>query len=455
LIQITNPRASNTAKLQLRISEQVSMINGQYGNLEFLPVHYHSREIRSEDYYALMNIADAALITSVRDGMNTMSYEWVVCQNDKATSDNGPGVLILSEFCGTAGSLSGALHINPWDVEGVADAIHDALRMPVENRRAKFALLDAHVRSYTASFWATCFLNELDQHSDEFECDPSPRVLDISSLSAAYTAAKGKRLFLFDYDGTLTPIRQFPHEAAPSPLALSALTKLAAHEQNYVWIISGRDQATLEAWINIPNVGLSAEHGCYIRSPRSTTWIDLTDGMDISWQEEVMRVFEYYTERTLGSFIERKKSSITWHYRQADPDFGSFQAKECQNHLEEVLGKMPVEVMTGKKNLEVRPAALNKGGIVGRLVRGHGQWCGEAKDDLDLIVCCGDDRTDEDMFKVLRRRRRKLSSLSEDERDEECTSTFCIAIGDKTKKTVASWRLPGAEQLVQVLSALE
>jgi trehalose-phosphatase len=61
----------------------------------------------------------------------------------------------------------------------------------------------------------------------------------------------------------------------------------------------------------------------------------------------------------LGSFIEHKRCSITWHYRLADPDFGSFQAKECQNHLENaILSKLPVEVMIGKKNLEVRGHCL-------------------------------------------------------------------------------------------------
>lgn len=96
----------------------------------------------------------------------------------------------------------------------------------------------------------------------------------------------------------------------------------------------------------------------------------------------------------IGSFIEHKRSSLTWHYRMADPEFGAFQAKECQNHLENaVLSKLPVEILVGKKNLEVRPTIVNKGEIVKRLLGQH--------PDVEFVMCAGDDKTDEDMFRAL------------------------------------------------------
>jgi trehalose 6-phosphate synthase/phosphatase len=78
----------------------------------------------------------------------------------------------------------------------------------------------------------------------------------------------------------------------------------------------------------------------------------------------------------------------------ADPEFGAFQAKECQNHLENaVLSKLPVEILVGKKNLEVRPTIVNKGEIVKRLLGQH--------PDVEFVMCAGDDKTDEDMFRAL------------------------------------------------------
>lgn len=82
-------------------------------------------------------------------------------------------------------------------------------------------------------------------------------------------------------------------------------------------------QQYLEEWLgHIPNLGLSSEHGCFIRDPRSKTWVSMLENVDMSWKDDVMEVFEYYTERTPGSFIEQKECSLTWHYRKADPKYG-------------------------------------------------------------------------------------------------------------------------------------
>lgn len=107
----------------------------------------------------------------------------------------------------------------------------------------------------------------------------------------------------------------------------------------------------------------------------------------MSWKNEVAEIFNYYTERTQGSFVEHKRASVTWHYRLADPEYGAFQAKECQNHLENsIQSKLPVEVLLGKKNLEVRPISINKGEISKRIVSNY-------QKDLEFIFCVGDDRT--------------------------------------------------------------
>lgn len=103
--------------------------------------------------------------------------------------------------------------------------------------------------------------------------------------------------------------------------------------------------------------------------------------MDLSWKNEVAEIFNYYSERTQGSFVEYKQSSITWHYRLADPEYGTFQAQQCHHHLEEaIVPRFPVEVLLGKKNLEVRPIVINKGEIVRRLLASRNQ-------DWDWVIC--------------------------------------------------------------------
>ncbi|KAJ9085728.1 hypothetical protein DSO57_1011197 [Entomophthora muscae] len=127
LVQVSSsPQSLPT--LEKKISEVVSRINTTFGSLEFVPVHHFQQVIAREEYYGLLSIADVALITSVRDGMNTTSHEFVICQRGNYSP------LILSEFTGTAGSLKEAMLVNPFDFSGVAESIHHALSLSQEKK---------------------------------------------------------------------------------------------------------------------------------------------------------------------------------------------------------------------------------------------------------------------------------------------------------------------------------
>ena len=128
---------------------------------------------------------------------------------------------------------------------------------------------------------------------------------------------------LIGQQGTLTPIVKIPSHATPSPATLEALEKLSSDPKNLVYLISGRDGAFLmEHMGHLKNVGMSAEHGCFMRVPGAEDWTNFAESLDMSWMSEVEGIFKYYTERTTGSTIEVKKSSITWHYRNSDPEWG-------------------------------------------------------------------------------------------------------------------------------------
>lgn len=301
LIQVTSPSSvqvirgeDDDNKIVMKISELVARINGTYGSLSFTPVQHFPQYLSKEEYFALLRVADVGLITSVRDGMNTTSLEYVVCQKD----NHSP--LILSEFSGTAGSLSGAIHINPWDLGGVADAINEALSMTPEKRQEQFDHLYKYVVSNNVQSWTNSYLNKLMANLSTFDQSFATPALDRAKLLSQYRQAK-KRLLMFDYDGTLTPIVKDPGAAIPSDRVIRTLKTLAADPANSVWIISGRDQKFLEEWMgHISELGLSAEHGAFMRQPRSTEWEDLTKKIDMSWRSEVIDVFQHYTDRTTG-----------------------------------------------------------------------------------------------------------------------------------------------------------
>jgi trehalose 6-phosphate synthase/phosphatase len=138
--------------------------------------------------------------------------------------------------------------------------------------------------------------------------------------------------------------------------------------------------------------------------------------------------------------IEQKKIAITWHYRRADPEYGAFQARECQRHLENTVAKKwDVEVMPGKANIEVRPKFVNKGEIAKRLVKEYGSGPDDAP---EFVMCLGDDFTDEDMFRAL-----KNSGLSKDR-------VFAVTVGPSSKLTLADWHLLEPSDVISSIALL-
>ncbi|KAF2402500.1 alpha,alpha-trehalose-phosphate synthase-like protein subunit Tps2 [Trichodelitschia bisporula] len=439
LIQITSPSQINTegndgeTRFINKISDLVAKINGEYGSLSFTPVQHFPQYLAKEEYFALLRVADVGLITSVRDGMNTTSLEYIICQKENK------GQLILSEFSGTASILADAIHVNPWDFNGVADAINKALTMPPEERTATHDALYKHVVTHNVQAWTNGFLKRLLTNLESFDHSIATPALDRTKLLLQYRAAK-KRLFLFDYDGTLTPIVRDPQAAIPSDRIIRTLKTLASDPKNAVWIISGRDQAFLDEWMgHIPELGLSAEHGSFMRYPQHDEWENITEHLDMGWQQEVLDVFQQYTEKTQGSFIERKKIALTWHYRRADPEYGLHQAQLCQKELTDtVVKKYDVDVMTGKANLEVRPRFVNKGEIAKRLVEGYGA----DEDKPEFVLCLGDDFTDEDMFRALHQTSLPPSHL------------FTTTVGPSNKQTLATWHLLEPADVISTISGL-
>lgn len=131
------------------------------------------------------------------------------------------------------------------------------------------------------------------------------------------------------------------------------------------------------------------------------------------------------------------------------PFFSSaFQAKECQNHLEQaIVSKYPVEILVGKKNLEVRPMSVNKGEIVKRILSKNA--------DTNVIICAGDDKTDEDMFRALSAAHYQQKQASSKAIWTEANSSlYSITVGPSEKKTHANWHVNTPFQIIQVLETL-
>lgn len=455
LVQLSSTLKNYDWKVGKKVNELVASINGTYGNLNYSPVQHYQMKVEKDEYLALLRLADLGLITSVRDGMNTMSLEYVVAQKEKHSP------LILSEFTGTASVLNDAVLVNPWDTVGVANAINDCLTMEQATKDAAAEKLFNQVSKNTVQNWTFAFIRSLFStmaaNSDKSGTPYTNRPLLLNNYKQAE-----RRLFLFDYDGTLTPIVSEPSAAIPSSRLKSVLSKLSEDPKNQIWIISGRDQAFLEKWFGskFPRIGLSAEHGCFMKDVGSKEWVNLTESFDMSWQDKVEHIFQKYSDKTPGSVIERKKVARTWHYRQSDPEFGLFQSQHIIQEVEALLDTYDIEIMAGKANVEVRPKFVNKGEIAKRLVlsaHGASQANFKPKDSVafdklaDFVLCLGDDKTDEDMFKA-------LISIEEDWKKEKNPQNkfgtygiYPITVGPANKKTVAKSYLSDPHQVMDTL----
>lgn len=124
-----------------------------------MPIHFLHQSVDFSELSALYAVSDVCLVSSTRDGMNLVSYEYI------ATQEERHGALILSEFTGAAQSLNGALIVNPWNTEELANAIHEAVTMDDEKRKSNYLKLSKYVNKYTSAWWGESFVGELNRIS--------------------------------------------------------------------------------------------------------------------------------------------------------------------------------------------------------------------------------------------------------------------------------------------------
>jgi trehalose 6-phosphate synthase/phosphatase len=387
LLQVAVPSRTGVAsyrEFRDQVHTLVGSINGDFGTPTWTPVHHIFRNQPPEEVVSLYRSADVMLVTPLRDGMNLVAKEFVASRVDE------DGVLVLSEFAGAASELAEAVHVNPYDIEGTADAIHRALVMPAEERRSRMRALRSRVFSYDVDRWGRLILDRLQKAEVvRWLRAGGP---DDQSLDPLLERAQQARplVLILDYDGTLVPFAQTPELARPDPDVVSVLQALASRPHTHVHVVSGRSRDTLVQWLGHLHVHLHAEHGLWSRPPGGQGRAMPTAPQ--TWRPQVLEILREYAERTPASLVEEKPAGLAWHYRAADPEYGLQQANELRLHLHEVLSNAPVEIISGDKVVEIRPHGVHKGSIVPGLLAAH---------PGAFVLAIGDDRTDEDLFVAL------------------------------------------------------
>lgn len=292
LIQIVNPARGSGKDVQEARKETydtVKRINERYGSRDFEPVVLIDRPVPRFEKSAYYALAECCIVNAVRDGMNLVPYKYTVCRQGTPSMDKSLGVsddsprtstLVLSEFIGCSPSLSGAIRVNPWDVDAVADSIYSAITMSDFEKQLRHKKHFHYISTHDVAYWARSFSQDLGRASRDHyskRCwgvgwglgfrlvalSPNFRRLSIEQTVNAYRRSSKRAIFL-DYDGTLVPESSIVKD--PSAEVISALKSLCSDPNNTIFIISGRGKVSLSEWLApCENLGIAAEHGYFTR----------------------------------------------------------------------------------------------------------------------------------------------------------------------------------------------
>ncbi len=388
LMMIVVPSRSTVDKyadLKTEIDQLIGEINGLYSKPGWTPVHYFYRSFAFSELVALYSLAEIAVVTPLRDGMNLVSKEYLATKNEENT-----GVLILSEMAGAATELSDAIIINPNNPKEIEMAILQALSMSEEEKKERLKKMQKRISKQTVKKWANDFIDEiqcikLQNHEILIKIIEKEQ---FDQIKQKYDNASS-RLLLLDYDGTLVPFTKNPEEAVPSPQLIDLLNRLKEDKKNTVVINSGRNYQILDQWFKDIDIDLTAEHGAFYRE--NGVWHENYKKIE-KWDERIMNILLHAIEKTPRSSLEIKNTSLVWHYRKVDAWLAELREKQLMNALIEPCSRLNLQIVPGNKILEIKPATFNKGTEVKRRL---------AQKNYDFIMAIGDDTTDEDMFRAL------------------------------------------------------
>ena len=419
LVMLAVPSRSDVPqyrKLKRETDELVGRINGKFATVSWTPIWYFYRSMPFENLIDLYTSSDIALVTPIRDGMNLVAKEYV------ATRVNQDGVLILSEMAGASNELDEAILINPNNFEELANALKNALEMPLEEQKKRMGILQKRLSRYTVEKWAKEFMKSLNstlkEDTDNAVQKMNPTNQD--SMLNDYNKSQ-KRLLFLDYDGTLAGFKNNPQDAKPDAELITLLDQLNEKQNTDFVIVSGRDRETFEQWFNHKSYSLITDHGVWLKD-KNEDW-KMLERLKTDWMDNILPILESFVDRTPGTFIEKKKYSLAWHYRKADPELAMKRAMELNTVLTSMTSNNDLKVLKGNKVMEIKSSSVNKG-------RATSRWL--TKGQYDFIFAIGDDWTDEYMF------------------DELPNKAYTVKVG--SKKTKARYYVKDTENVRELLS---
>ena len=433
-------RGTDYENTKQQVQHLVSRINAKYSGGEgAIPIvvweEHDEANFQLKDRLALLSVADVFLDTTVRGGLNRWPLEFVLAQSymggqgsEYLPKAHTSGLMILSEFTSCMRVLQGALTVNPWKIDEVAEAMWTCKSMPHEERDKRLQMDVEYVRVHTTASWCSRVLQDLKgikKSKDKLDYVGTGlfRVamhkmkrgfeqLNTGKVVKAYRQTKN-RLILLDYGGTLyddtaasDDIQHYQvsqgkmKRDGPEANVLTSLRELCRDTRNKVYVLSGKVRDDLVDTLGrIPGLGLVAEAGYFYRRPNAEPlphdhkaaldaahWNTLVSDNNMSWKQVAEAVMQVYAERTHGVYIQQNESAVVWQFRDADPEFAMTQSKELEDQLKTLLKHLNVEIIRGDDYIEARPSGVSKAAFIQNTFTEV-----YAEEPPDFILCIGDD----------------------------------------------------------------
>ncbi|OWB73643.1 transferase activity protein [[Candida] boidinii] len=374
LICLQNKNESSDDDYESSIWSIINRINSKTKNISTdKPVVLLNQDLEFEQYLALLSEADCFIVSTLREGMNLTSHEFVVASGEKHSP------LILSEFTGSAQVLSkgGPLMINPYNAKQVACTIKQALEMSPEEKLERWNKMIKLINEHDSTNWVKNCLNSIDNawiQEQKFQS------FNLNSLNQKKFNEKyfmgndngiinkdSKRLIILNL-GTLTSNVNIQGSSI-SPVQKQYIDKvlrdLTNDPQNIIYIISYLKRVDLtRKYKRIPELGLISENGGYIKLADSNRWISVVDVNELQWMPQIINLMTNLTERLNGSTIEIEECTIRFHTEQVfdmDPEHKRALVGDLITHINDLYSRENVHatlvngiVIVQESNLAIR-----------------------------------------------------------------------------------------------------
>ncbi|TMW64835.1 hypothetical protein Poli38472_009002 [Pythium oligandrum] len=450
------------------VQKFVAEINRRWAPPGELVVHFQEKvKTTCAERMELWRMSDVFLDTSIRSGLSLLPFEFLVAQKRNAEQSKADalhqfGSMVVSEFTSYSRILHGSVLVNPWKADDIVAALLKVTNMQYYEKLNRFQVNYLFLELHPESRWSDRLLTDFEilaeRNQQNAESGKSVEVgfgfeyrvmqfasgfvkLDIDELVKIQSKCE-RRLFIFDYGGTLSwttsiltedgashhslhrrgsssslcpteaiivPIEiaqdaiRFIDGQVRTPLSAEAqenLRTLCADPHNVVFVVSTGRKAELDAEFgHIPNMNIVADNGFFLKKAGDTQWECLYDQHDLvmDWKEEVKRMMQAYATRTNGAFVIVSEASVLYDYRNSDPEYGEIQALELYDQLRQVLKKGDATVHRAKGYVEVHQFGVSKS-IAVSLILNHLQ---ERVGIPDFAFYAGDDDSDELAFRAL------------------------------------------------------